>query len=73
MKALAVSRGIIVCSEANKPLSKGEYLQILQILRDLKPEVYEHNWLQFRRERTAARMKRYANNRQTPAKGDKTA
>ena len=73
LKALAVSRGIIDCSEANRALSKDEYLQILQILRDLKPEVYEHNWLQFRRERTAARMKRYANNRQTPAKGDKTA
>lgn len=61
MKALAVSRGIIDCSEAGRQFTPREYKEVLNVLRDLNPDVYEKQWLAYQRNRFALQMKRFNN------------
>lgn len=57
LQALAVSYGIIGCSDAGRPFTKDELRQIDYVLRKLKPRVFAENFRAYRTQRVEQRKK----------------
>lgn len=58
IKALAVSYGIIDCSDAGRDLTKAEWHKVHNVLRMLRPDIYEQNWLAYQQEKVMKIMQK---------------
>lgn len=59
-KALAVSKGIIDCADADRDLTADEMRQVRDELHRMRPDVYEKNWIASQRNKIIRAQKRPA-------------